>query len=74
LFCIISITFLVCIVFCIITTVGVQLGKCILFGILFVALLKVLKLRPYRRHLIIEANSSKVGKNPDSAPNKDIEL
>lgn len=28
-----------------------------LFGILFVALLKVLNLRPYRRHLIIEADS-----------------
>lgn len=39
-----------------------------LFGILFVALLKVLNLRPYRRRLIIEANSSKVGKDSDSAP------
>ena len=39
-----------------------------LFGILFVALLKVLNLRPYRRRLIIEANSSKVGNDSDSAP------
>lgn len=33
-----------------------------LFGILFVAVLKVLNLRPYRRHLIIEAGST-VGKS-----------
>ena len=38
-----------------------------LFGILFVAVLKVLNLRPYRRHLIIEANSSKVGNDSNSA-------
>ena len=45
-----------------------------LFGILFVAILKVLNLRPYRRHLIILANSSKAGNDPDGAPKKDIEL
>jgi hypothetical protein len=28
----------------------------------------VLNLRPYRRRLIIEANSSKVGNDSDSAP------
>jgi hypothetical protein len=44
-----------------------------LFGILFVALLKVLNLRPYRRHLIIEAGASK-GNDPDGAFMKDIEL
>ena len=37
-----------------------------LFGILFVAILKVLNLRPYRRHLIIEANSNKVSNDSDS--------
>ena len=45
-----------------------------LFGILFVALLKVINLGPYRRYLIIEANSSKVGNDPDRAPIKDIKL
>lgn len=46
-----------------------------LFGILFVAILKVLNLRPYRRHLIIEASSSsKVAIDPDGAFMKDIEL
>ncbi len=38
-----------------------------LFGILFVALLKVLNLRPYRRQLIIEANSNKAGNDSDCA-------
>ncbi len=46
-----------------------------LFGILFVAMLKVLNLRPYRRHLIIEAGSiSKAAIDPDGAFMKDIEL
>lgn len=45
-----------------------------LFGILFVALLKVLNLRPYRRHLIIEAGSNKADIDPDGAFMKDIEL
>jgi len=44
-----------------------------LFGILFVAMLKVLNLRPYRRHLIMEASSYK-GADPDGAFMKDIEL
>jgi len=44
-----------------------------LFGILFVAVLKVLNLRPYRRHLIMEAGSAK-GVDPDGAFMKDIEL
>jgi hypothetical protein len=39
-----------------------------LFGILFVAVLKVLNLRPYRRHLIIEAGAT-VGKSE-----KDVSL
>lgn len=43
-----------------------------LFGILFVALLKVLNLRPYRRHLIIEAGSRVNG--PDGDFMKNIEL
>jgi hypothetical protein len=45
-----------------------------LFGILFVAMLKVLNLRPYRRHLIIEADSTKKIIDPDGALMKDIEL
>ena len=46
-----------------------------LFGILFVAILKVLNLRPYRRHLIIEASSApKAAIDPDGAFMKDIEL
>jgi hypothetical protein len=44
-----------------------------LFGILFVAMLKVLNLRPYRRHLILEAGASK-GSDPDGAFMKDIEF
>jgi len=43
-----------------------------LFGILFVALLKVLHLRPYRRHLIIEAGTASHGNSPSLM--KDIEL
>lgn len=43
-----------------------------LFGILFVAILKVLHLRPYRRHLIIEAGSQV--NDPDGAFMKNIEL
>ncbi|WPJ97900.1 hypothetical protein SH580_09270 [Coraliomargarita algicola] len=43
-----------------------------LFGILFVAMLKVINLRPYRRHLIIEANSEI--KDPDGSLMKNIEL
>jgi hypothetical protein len=46
-----------------------------LFGILFVAMLKVLNLRPYRRHLIIEADSKeKKIIDPDGALMKNIEL
>ena len=45
-----------------------------LFGILFVAILKVLNLRPYRRHLIIEAGSNPKIVDPDGAFMKDIEL
>lgn len=45
-----------------------------LFGILFVAMLKVLNLRPYRRHLIIEAGSNLKGIDPDGAFMKNIEL
>lgn len=44
-----------------------------LFGILFVALLKVLHLRPYRRHLIIEASTQSNQGNPGTLM-KDIEL
>ena len=51
-----------------------------LFGILFVAILKVLNLRPYRRHLIIEAGSTS-DSTSDATPNptskkkgKDISL
>lgn len=44
-----------------------------LFGILFTAMLKVLNLRPYRRHLIIEASSTK-GPDPDGSLMKNIEL
>ena len=44
-----------------------------LFGILFVALLKVLHLRPYRRHLIMEASASGKAGNSGSLM-KDIEL
>jgi hypothetical protein len=43
-----------------------------LFGILFVAMLKVLNLRPYRRHLIMEANSEI--RDPDGSLMKNIEL
>ncbi|MDQ8193176.1 hypothetical protein QEH59_01975 [Coraliomargarita sp. SDUM461004] len=43
-----------------------------LFGILFVAILKVLNLRPYRRHLIIQANSETADAN--GALMKNIEL
>ncbi|MGZ0657644.1 hypothetical protein ACWPKO_01605 [Coraliomargarita sp. W4R53] len=43
-----------------------------LFGILFVAMLKVLNLRPYRRHLIMEANTDT--KDPDGSLMKNIEL
>jgi hypothetical protein len=41
-----------------------------LFGILFVALLKVLHLRPYRRHLILQAGSE----SPRETLMKDIQL
>jgi hypothetical protein len=44
-----------------------------LFGILFVAMLKVLHLRPYRRHLIIEASTQGSRGNPGTLM-KDIEL
>ena len=44
-----------------------------LFGILFVAILKVLNLRPYRRHLIIEASVHAPSKSTGTLA-KDIEL
>lgn len=44
-----------------------------LFGILFVAVLKVLNLRPYRRHLIIEASLNTPPNNAGTLM-KDIEL
>jgi hypothetical protein len=44
-----------------------------LFGILFVAMLKVINLRPYRRHLIMEADFSREAE-PDGSFIKDIEL
>jgi hypothetical protein len=46
-----------------------------LFGILFVAILKVLNLRTYRRHLIIEASTTpKANTDPDGAFMQNIEL
>lgn len=47
-----------------------------LFGILFVAILKVLNLRPYRRHLIIEAGSTPPPPSSATPPktNKEVSL